>query len=215
MYYRDTDIAAAQSNRFQFHESIEWDGVSSLLVEFTFTNVQVANREVTWMSAEETTTASSLVSTSEREKFLTNQGYVECNDYNGIGGNQNRTVEAWIKTTDGTNAEIVGWGTNVTGRKWVFRMTDGRLRLEVHGGGTESTNRVDDGEWHHVACVLDGDNVSDIKFYIDGVLDENQTVGNVAMDTDVNSQILRVSSCLLYTSPSPRDATLSRMPSSA
>ena len=193
VYYRDTDIAAAQSNRFQFHESIEWDGVSSLLVEFTFTNVQVVNREVTWMSAEETTTASSLVSTSEREKFLTNQGYVECNDYNGIGGNQNRTVEAWIKTTDGTNAEIVGWGTNVTGRKWVFRMTDGRLRLEVHGGGTESTNRVDDGEWHHVACVLDGDNVSDIKFYIDGVLDENQTVGNVAMDTDINSQILRVS----------------------
>ena len=28
-------------------------------------------------------------------------------------------------------------------------------------------------------------------------------------------QILRVSGCLLYTSPSPRDATLSRMPSSA
>ena len=31
---------------------------------------------------------------------------------------------------------------------------------------------------------------------------------------DLNS-IIRVDACLLYTSPSPRDATLSRMPSSA
>ena len=30
-----------------------------------------------------------------------------------------------------------------------------------------------------------------------------------------NIELLRVASCLLYTSPSPRDATLSRMPSSA
>ena len=29
------------------------------------------------------------------------------------------------------------------------------------------------------------------------------------------SQVVRLNSCLLYTSPSPRDATLSRMPSSA
>ena len=31
----------------------------------------------------------------------------------------------------------------------------------------------------------------------------------------VNARIINTSSCLLYTSPSPRDATLSRMPSSA
>ena len=30
-----------------------------------------------------------------------------------------------------------------------------------------------------------------------------------------NSNVFRTASCLLYTSPSPRDATLSRMPSSA
>ena len=30
-----------------------------------------------------------------------------------------------------------------------------------------------------------------------------------------NSQAMYISTCLLYTSPSPRDATLSRMPSSA
>ena len=31
----------------------------------------------------------------------------------------------------------------------------------------------------------------------------------------LNSDIVKLISCLLYTSPSPRDATLSRMPSSA
>ena len=34
-------------------------------------------------------------------------------------------------------------------------------------------------------------------------------------DTDGKNFIMRFKVCLLYTSPSPRDATLSRMPSSA
>ena len=40
--------------------------------------------------------------------------------------------------------------------------------------------------------------------------------GEVIRDTDlVAVTVGRVGNCLLYTSPSPRDATLSRMPSSA
>ena len=35
------------------------------------------------------------------------------------------------------------------------------------------------------------------------------------IDTDISGEPDEVKSCLLYTSPSPRDATLSRMPSSA
>ena len=42
-----------------------------------------------------------------------------------------------------------------------------------------------------------------------------QTKDFVASETLFNSKYAYVSSCLLYTSPSPRDATLSRMPSSA
>ena len=40
---------------------------------------------------------------------------------------------------------------------------------------------------------------------------------NILIDTspDLRQQLLRHKICLLYTSPSPRDATLSRMPSSA
>ena len=38
--------------------------------------------------------------------------------------------------------------------------------------------------------------------------------GNVSITADKKAKTLTIS-CLLYTSPSPRDATLSRMPSSA
>ena len=59
------------------------------------------------------------------------------------------------------------------------------------------------------------------KFYSDilglQVTDENNdTVYLRAMEErGHHCVILKKSSCLLYTSPSPRDATLSRMPSSA
>ena len=38
--------------------------------------------------------------------------------------------------------------------------------------------------------------------------------GTFSISTDIQDGLLKVT-CLLYTSPSPRDATLSRMPSSA
>ncbi|MEO0474309.1 MAG: LamG-like jellyroll fold domain-containing protein, partial [Bacteroidota bacterium] len=135
-----------------------------------------------------------LSSTDEQELLLTNNAYVECNAFRGIGGSGNRTIEAWIKTEDGSNGEIVSWGTNITGRKWVFRLANGQLRLEVHGGGTVSTSTVDDGEWHHVACVLTGNTLAGIQFYIDGVLDTNSAVGTTAIDTDnTNGPNVRIS----------------------
>ena len=39
--------------------------------------------------------------------------------------------------------------------------------------------------------------------------------GDNANSSDITSLDSRLTNCLLYTSPSPRDATLSRMPSSA
>ena len=44
-----------------------------------------------------------------------------------------------------------------------------------------------------------------------GVID----IAPIGANTSGQKDIVRLSSCLLYTSPSPRDATLSRMPSSA
>ena len=194
VYYKNTTLAANQLNRFQFHTPFVWDGSSNMIVEFNFTNVDAVTLSETLVEGENTALTFGLSSTNETEIMLTDNAYVECNDFKGIAGSQNRTVEAWIKTTDGSNGEIVSWGTIITGRKWVFRLTNGLLRLEVHGGGTVSSSTVDDGEWHHVACVLDGDNLGDIKFYIDGVLDPNSTVGTTTLNTDnINGPNLRIS----------------------
>ena len=48
-----------------------------------------------------------------------------------------------------------------------------------------------------------------------GVLENQVTVGGDAVDANGNPLNDSSGACLLYTSPSPRDATLSRMPSSA
>ena len=46
------------------------------------------------------------------------------------------------------------------------------------------------------------------------VFDLNEEAGR-AVATDIGGQFCRVDVCLLYTSPSPRDLSTSRMPSSA
>ena len=194
VYYQNTLLTANEVNRFQFHTPFEWDGTSNILIEYNFSNIG-ETVSGTVLEAEELTTNMVLHSNNEQEIMLTNNSYVECDDYLGIGGSQNRTLEAWIKTTDGTNGEIISWGTNITGRKWVFRLADGLLRLEVHGGGTVSSTAVDDGEWHHVACVLNGSTLADVSFYIDGVLDVNSATGTTEINTsnDGNTPKVRIS----------------------
>ena len=57
----------------------------------------------------------------------------------------------------------------------------------------------------NIADVTQGDEIlaaSDLSFDNDSVVNQGGVGGHIAL-------------CLLYTSPSPRDATLSRMPSSA
>ena len=52
------------------------------------------------------------------------------------------------------------------------------------------------------------------EYYFSGVMAEIE--GEILPDKlPLDLQFLAPSNCLLYTSPSPRDATLSRMPSSA
>ena len=56
---------------------------------------------------------------------------------------------------------------------------------------------------------------SPIFHYIDGAADDEHTYARNTSAFDDVDLVPNVLSCLLYTSPSPRDATLSRMPSSA
>ncbi|WP_242202127.1 PKD domain-containing protein [Aestuariivivens insulae] len=104
------------------------------------------------------------------------------NTYKGIGGNGERTVTAWIKTTNvGTRKTIVSWGENTGGSMFNVMVANGNIRVE--GGACNVQNddatveRLDTDTWRHIAVTYnpaDGDKMSDIKLYIDGVYYANQ-----------------------------------------
>ncbi len=190
VYYNNTNFDASGLNPFVFSSPFVWDGVSNLLLEFTFTNAVSSELASTVLRGESTDVPMGMTSTSEQEFELANRTYIECLDYKGIGGNQNRTIEAWVRA-DVTNAivDIMAWGIGSTTQKYTFLMTSGKLRLEVSGSGTVGTTRIDDGEWHHVSAVLNGNNVANVRFYIDGRLDPNSVVGNTAINTATETNV--------------------------
>ena len=81
---------------------------------------------------------------------------------------------------------------------------------------SENKLTSDDLIWPIFLC--EGENVKDEIQSMPGVyrysIDRLSEVIDIASDNKINL-IALFPSCLLYTSPSPRDATLSRMPSSA
>jgi hypothetical protein len=184
VFANNTSFSLDQINRLHFHTPFMWDGSSSILIEFNFSNFGTTSGG-TRIETTSGDIAKGLVTTDEQQLLLTNNSYIEIDGYKGIGGDQNRTIEAWVKTsTVGTNGEIAAWGLNAGSVKSTFRLSNGFLRFENGAGGTVGATQVNDGEWHHVAVVLDGDNLTDINFYIDGHLDGRSAVGN----TDINTE---------------------------
>ena len=137
-------------------------------------------------------------------------------------GNQKKwTFSCWIKRSElggsSFNAgemRIFGANTNAShiyiqaGETLTWDMSD--------GSGTDAslvTNRFlrDHTSWFHLVCALDTDeSTADnrMRMYINGVEE-------TSFDTRNNPSSGLSNNCLLYTSPSPRDRTRSRMPSSA
>ena len=112
---------------------------------------------------------------------------VQVMSYKGVDGGNSRSVCAWIKTTD-IGGEIISWGSNgVDGGRWDF-MTDGSgfLKLQVGGGAIVGSTFVCDGQWHHIAVVLDSDgtpNINEVVLYLDGFPEVASSVGDRIIDT--------------------------------
>ncbi|MHC4521672.1 MAG: LamG domain-containing protein, partial [Planctomycetota bacterium] len=80
--------------------------------------------------------------------------YVELTGYKGVLGANPITVAAWVKTTNTETGAIIGWGPNVGGQRFGFRIDVGRLRHEHHGGNIQGDTVMNDGTWHHVAITV-------------------------------------------------------------
>jgi hypothetical protein len=118
--------------------------------------------------------------------------YVELTGYQGILGTSAITVAAWVKTISTETGAIIGWGPNVGGQRFGFRIDVGRLRHEHHGGNIQGDTVMNDGAWHHVAITVQaGATVShpEAILWLDGLDDTRQTTDpdpyDIVADLDV------------------------------
>jgi hypothetical protein len=114
--------------------------------------------------------------------------------YSGVSGNATRTVEAWIKTTancdpgnGGAQKVIADWGAFTTGARFTFNVLwANAIRLEVGGNGLSGSIVVNDGNWHHVACVYDPTSPTPVRLYVDGLLD---VAGSITVPVNTGSSV--------------------------
>lgn len=120
-------------------------------------------------------------------------------NYKGIGGDNKRSVSAWFRINGAgtTRHTIVSWGVNSPSEMFNLMVDKNRIRVEAGACSLKSMKSgLDDDKWHHVAITydpVDGPKLSDVKIYIDGVLNENapDTAGNSYRSTqvDINTDI--------------------------
>ena len=99
--------------------------------------------------------------------------------YGGVQGTAARSIEAWIKTTancvptsGGVQNVIADYGTFTTGARFTLNVLWGNaIRVEIGGSGLSGSIVVNDGVWHHVACVYDPSATDKYALYVDGFLD--------------------------------------------
>jgi hypothetical protein len=103
--------------------------------------------------------------------------YVEVEGFTGVCGKKPRAVFAWIKTQETPigSLPIIAWGQKQPDTYWLIEVDeDQMLRLSCESGFISANEqRVGDGNWHHVAVVLDPVDsecplVSDVSLYVDG-----------------------------------------------
>jgi|GEM_PF-6031015 len=134
-------------------------------------------------------------------RFAGSDDFVEANlngGFNGIYGQHDRSISAWIKHEGNPDGAVLSYGTNNGDRKWVTRIHDGSsngnvngaLRTEVNGGyEIGSTDLRNDG-WHHIAWVWENDgspNINESRIYIDGTLQTNTGDNGQGVNTDPNN----------------------------
>jgi len=124
---------------------------------------------------------------------LTVTDYVDIVGYQGILDASAITVTAWVKTTSDVTGAIIGWGPNVGGQRFGFRVDAGRIRHEHHGGNIQGDTVMNDGTWHHMAVTVEANaTVSwpQAKLWLDGLDDTRPTTDpdpyDIVADLDVS-----------------------------
>ena len=125
--------------------------------------------------------------------------YASIKGYEGVVGTQARTVAAWVRTQANDYVDLLSWGQNEPGARWAMLLTRGSrkeaygaLRVAVGAGYATGTRRVADGQWHHIAVVLeasDAPGVGDIRLYVDGEVDGISDMSDVSILTSAGRDV--------------------------
>ena len=91
--------------------------------------------------------------------------------YSGISGNNDRTVEAWVKTSATGVNFITEWGVQQINQRFTVTVTSSKLRVEFAGSWLLGSTNVNDGLWHHLAATHSSTSSPSTKLYIDGNLE--------------------------------------------
>ena len=139
--------------------------------------------------------------------------------------NSNATIVAVcidVQSTETLVGSFCEWVSDqtITGLEANLRLegvlTNGTDHLERNVWAVEETSVIRGSTLVTYDVVLVSSNVSSIRVNVDSILAIDGASKGVAGVINVEVSVeCRGVICLLYTSPSPRDATLSRMPSSA
>lgn len=107
------------------------------------------------------------------------------------------TVSAWIKTTNGTRQEAIvsKYDTSGTESGWLFKTTAaGVLAFRIGGRNSSAgskevvdTKKVNDGQWHHVAVVVNLGKTA--TFYVDGTQTTSQSLPSVSASSGAAFEI--------------------------
>ncbi|HPU05732.1 MAG: LamG domain-containing protein [Thermogutta sp.] len=100
--------------------------------------------------------------------------------FKGITGTSPRTVSAWIKTST-ASGQIVAWGSEEPGKMWIFGFVRSRIGVTPRGGYLYVKEPLHDGNWHHVAVVLEEGSPPNLhdhaRIFVDGELAEIHDIG--------------------------------------
>ncbi|MBL4710871.1 MAG: T9SS type A sorting domain-containing protein [Flavobacteriales bacterium] len=186
VYYHNY-TAISGLNRVQFHTPFNWNGSSNLLIELSY-KAPATNNHLP-IKCHTTASVQAISSSNDLSLNLTTGNYVRADSYQGVGGTNQRTVEARIKTSV-ADKDIVSWGANRAGEKFIVRLdNNGRLRVEVNGGSYVSTTILNDDKWHHIAITFSGVSTYHFKFYVDGVKDNPTAITSNAVNTAMSSRV--------------------------
>jgi hypothetical protein len=168
-------------NRINFHTPFNWDGSSNLLVELSYKGIN--GNAALKLGVHASTGVQTISSANDVAFNFFSSNYGEADNYQGVTGSNQRTVEAWIKTTD-AGKDIISWGNNSLGNKFIVRLeSTGQLRVEVNGGNYVGTKVLNDGQWHHIAVTFNGSSMYHFRFVVDGVWDRPTAINNTGVTT--------------------------------